>query len=139
MISVKKIDNDIMLKEAFAIRQKVFVIEQEVDPAEEYDEYENTSTHFLAYSNDAPAGTARYRTTENGIKLERFAVLEEMRGLGVGEALVKTVVAEVKNKAPKIYLHAQWHVIPFYAKFGFIAEGPEFEEANIRHRKMTLG
>lgn len=32
---------------AFAIRQKVFVAEQEVDPAEEYDEFEQSSIHYL--------------------------------------------------------------------------------------------
>jgi predicted GNAT family N-acyltransferase len=28
--------------------------------------------------------------------------------------------------------------MPFYARAGFVASGPEFEEAGIPHREMTL-
>ena len=75
-IKVEKVKTKEQFETIFNIRKNVFVIEQEVDPAKEYDEFEDSSTHFLASVEGSPAGTARWRFTKNGIKLERFAVLK---------------------------------------------------------------
>jgi predicted GNAT family N-acyltransferase len=141
-ISVQKVKTKEELDTVFDIREKVFVIEQEVDPAEEYDEFEETSTHFLAKFDGEAAGTARWRFTDKGIKLERFAVLKPMRGKGVGQALVRAVVDDIANhpesKGKKLYMHAQLDAMPLYAKFGFKQVGDMFEECNILHYKMEL-
>jgi predicted GNAT family N-acyltransferase len=130
-----------MLEQAFAIRRTVFVEEQAVAPEEEYDEYEEESRHYLAFMEDIPVGTARWRQTDKGIKLERFAVLREFRGQGVGELLLRQVLEDVKilrRNIPEgeVYLHAQVQVIPFYEKSGFEVKGEEFLEAGIRHKRM---
>jgi len=39
---------------------------------------------------------------------------------------------------PQVELNAQVQALPVYKKFGFEAEGEEFLDANIPHRKMTL-
>lgn len=141
-LQVKKITSDDQLKSAFWIREQVFVIEQEVDPKEEYDEFEKKSKHFLACIDDKPAGTARWRITPNGVKLERFAVLKEARGKGVGQALVAAVLEDIKEnpatEGKKKYLHAQLSAVPLYTKFGFEKVGDLFEECNIWHYKMQL-
>ncbi|MDO9551743.1 MULTISPECIES: GNAT family N-acetyltransferase [Rhodonellum] len=141
-ISVEKVQTEEQLNTIFKIREDVFVVEQEVDPAEEYDEFENTSTHFLAKIEGEPAGTARWRFTQNGVKLERFAVLKPMRGKAVGQALVKAVVEDIAShesaKGKLLYMHAQLTAIPLYEKFGFKKTGPMFEECNIQHFKMEL-
>ena len=79
MIEIRKIEsiNSDDGKTVFAIRQTVFVEEQEVDPALEYDEFESGSHHYLVLKDNQPAGTARWRKTNKGVKLERFAVLPE--------------------------------------------------------------
>jgi predicted GNAT family N-acyltransferase len=142
MINVLPISTPADLESAFSIRRKVFVEEQHVDAREEYDEFEDSSTHFLARADGTPCGTARWRRTSNGIKLERFAVLAAFRGQGVGKALVKTVLDDVFSQQPepieRIYLHAQLTAMPLYAGFGFIPVGPMFEEAGIQHYKMVL-
>ena len=122
---------------AFAIRQKVFVEEQEVDPAEEY-EFEEESHHFLLFKDGIPVMTARWRETEKGIKLERFAMLKEYRNLGLGSILLKEIIKDVKHLGKKVYLHAQLKAVPFYEREGFVAEGDIFEEANILHYLMIL-
>lgn len=141
-IKVDKVLTQEQLDTIFSIREKVFVIEQEVDPAEEYDEFEQTSTHFMALLDGVPAGTARWRFTEKGIKLERFAVLKEMRGKGIGQALVRAVLDDIANqpnvKGKKLYMHAQLDAMPLYAKFGFEQVGDLFEECSILHYKMEL-
>jgi predicted GNAT family N-acyltransferase len=137
MISVLFIDNDDLLAQAFLIRQKVFVEEQNVDYDIEYDEFEDDSRHFLAVYNFVPAGAARWRHTDKGIKLERFAVLKEYRNAGIGESLLNAVLEDVGNPDNTlIYLHAQNQVIPFYEKYGFGVVGDEFEEAGILHHEM---
>lgn len=122
------------------IRYQVFVVEQLVSEAEEYDEYEAGCPHFLAQVDGRPAGTARWRQTEKGYKLERFAVLLPYRKLGVGAALVKAVLAEVLPLASglPIYLHAQIQAAPFYEKLGFKPYGNQFFEANIPHVTMKF-
>ena len=80
MIDVKRIETPAQLDEAHRIRKEVFVIEQKCPEDIEW-EFEEESHHFLATSNNISAGTARWRETENGIKLERFAVLKEFRNI----------------------------------------------------------
>jgi predicted GNAT family N-acyltransferase len=123
------------LAEAFAIRRKVFVDEQHCPADLEY-ENDEFSTHFLATSNGVPCGAARWRQTENGIKLERFAVLPEYRGKGVGAHLVRAVLADIPPDAKKIYLNAQLSAVDFYLPFGFKPVGERFEEAGIMHQQM---
>jgi predicted GNAT family N-acyltransferase len=141
-ISVMKIADPDELPLLFDIRHEVFVVGQNVPKEEENDEYELTSTHFLATCDGTMCGTARWRATEEGVKLERFAVLEEYRGKGVAKALLDAMLKDIsKNKTvrgKKIYLHAQVYVVPFYEKNGFVPEGEEFVEAGIRHLKMYL-
>jgi predicted GNAT family N-acyltransferase len=128
------------LDSAFAIRQKVFVEEQRVSPEEEYDEYETTSMHYLAVSKGNPIGTARWRWTDKGIKLERFAVLEQARSQGVGSELLKFMLADIRRQTQEpnlyLYLHSQLPALEFYKRFGFVAVGEQFEECEIQHFKM---
>ncbi|MDP9047527.1 MAG: GNAT family N-acetyltransferase, partial [Bacteroidota bacterium] len=74
---------------------------------------------------------------DKGYKLERFAVLKKFRGRGIGQELVKKVLADLPFDAHYIYMHAQLPAIPLYEKFNFEKVGPEFEEAGIRHYKMV--
>jgi predicted GNAT family N-acyltransferase len=37
-----------------------------------------------------------------------------------------------------LMLHSQVSAIPFYAKLGFVAQGPAYDEAGIPHRNMIL-
>ena len=136
-IEAFKVADQDKLDKVFAIRREVFVIEQNCPPELEW-EFEDESTHFLATVNNDPAGAARWRKTEKGYKLERFAVLKKYRQLGIGQLLVKTVLADLPPNADFIYLHAQLSAIPLYEKFGFQKEGAQFEEAGIQHFKMRL-
>ena len=136
-ILVFKVNDQDNLDKVFAIRRKVFVEEQECPPELEW-EHEDESVHFLATVNGIPSGACRWRETDKGYKLERFAVLKEFRGQGVGQALVKTVLSDLPTSAKYVYLHAQLSAIGLYEKFGFKRSGHQFEEAGIQHFKMLL-
>ncbi len=136
-ICINRITTEEELHIAFEIRRKVFIEEQNVEENIEMDEFDKSSQHILAKINEEPIATARWRKTKHGLKLERFAVLKQFRGLKVGSELVLFCLE--KNSTEKnIYLNAQEAVIPFYEKFGFRSEGKQFCEANIPHKKMVL-
>jgi predicted GNAT family N-acyltransferase len=136
MTSIQKITSQKDLEKAFAIRDIVFVQEQGC-PADLEHEHDDIAIHFLATFNHIPAGAARWRKTEQGYKLERFAVLKEYRGKGIAAAMIKAVLADLPEEATYIYLNAQIDAVPVYEKNGFQKVGEQFEEAGIRHFKMV--
>ena len=142
-LTVRKATNPEELSHAFQIREAVFVNEQQVSAEEEYDRHDTSATHLIVYDPEGvPCGTARWRATQRGIKLERFAVLRSHRGLGVGRLLLETILWDIDEdpnvSQQSVYLHAQTAAVGFYEKFGFDRVGDEFEECNIKHYKMML-
>ena len=135
-IKINKVNNPQLLETVFAIRREVFVVEQNCPPELEW-EHEEESIHFLATVDGQPAGACRWRKTDLGYKLERFAVLKQYRGLGVAHTMVTTLLNDLPADANYIYLNAQIAAMPLYAKSGFEKTGPQFEEAGIQHYKMV--
>jgi predicted GNAT family N-acyltransferase len=125
-------------KKAFAVRQEVFVVEQGVDTALEYDDQEEASTHFLALDGEDAVAVARMRHTADGIKLERFAVPLRHRNRGLGSQMLDFVMKDIRNSPLTVYLHAQLRAVPFYERHGFACEGNVFEEAGILHYRMVF-
>lgn len=140
MIRVKLVESQDELDQAFAIREKVFSEDLGVAWEETFDRFDQESIHFIAFYDKEPAGSARYRHTEKGIRLERFAVSPEFRGKGVGKRLVQSSLGhiEANRKSPGqlIYLHAQLAVMPLYSRYGFYQVGEKFLEANLEHFEM---
>ena len=129
-------ENKELLNKAFEIRTIVFVEEQNVDHELEYDGLDDEAIQYLVFYNNKPVGTGRRRNTEEGIKLERFAVYKDYRGKKIGAALIKFILNELLPTESKIYLNAQVAVEVFYEKYGFKREGDKFVEADIEHYKM---
>ena len=130
--AITKKDKD----KCFSIRRNVFVKEQNILEKIEFDDESIDATYFIAQYKNIFVGTARYRFTDFGIKLERFAVLKPFRGSGVGKSLIMFMLKYLQ-KEKYIYLHAQRDVIEFYSKFGFYSVGKPFNEADITHQKMV--
>ena len=135
-IQVSQVNDPGDLEKVFAIRREVFVVEQNCPPELEW-EFEDESIHFLALVDNTPAGAARWRKTDKGYKLERFAVLKQHRGQGVAHVMVRTALNDLPADADYIYLNAQVDAMPLYEKSGFEKTGPQFEEAGIQHYKMV--
>lgn len=118
-----------------AVREPVFVQEQNVPLDMEWDELDPLSQHVLALDDGGrPVGTGRLTPDQ---RIGRMAVLPEWRGHGVGEALLHRLIEQAKALGyPAIELHAQVDAIGFYERNGFNAYGEDFDEAGIRHRHM---
>ena len=140
MIQVRIVENQEELDQVFAIREKVFIEEQGCDRDEEFDGLDDDAVHFIAYYGDDLAGTSRYRETEKGIKLERFAVYAGYRGQGLGKCLLERMIDHIRNdnQDPELllYLHAQMEARPLYARRGFKETGEKFMEAGIEYIEM---
>jgi len=123
-----------------AIRREVFINEQNVPEAEEIDTLDADAIHILARDAEGRAwGTARLLIQGSTGKIGRVAVRKGARGTGLGARLIEVSIAEL-GKIPgvtRLKLSAQTHVIPFYERFGFVAHGPEYDDAGIPHRDMT--
>ena len=117
------------------IRRVVFIEEQKVDPEIEY-EYEDEGNYYILFYQKKPIATARWRNTDKGIKLERFALLREFRNKGLGSILLREVLSDVIPCGKLIYLHSQIIAVNYYKRAGFVASGDHFYEADIEHVMM---
>ena len=118
------------------IRRRVFIEEQNVPNDLEWDGADDDARHWLALHDGEPVGTARM--LRNG-HIGRMAVLNHARNRGVGSAILRHVLEDARRQQLReVYLHAQTHALPFYAREGFVAEGAEFPDAGIPHRTMRL-
>ncbi|MER5884476.1 GNAT family N-acetyltransferase [Streptomyces sp. NPDC001941] len=128
----------------FAVRREVFVEEQGVDEALEYDVHDEPGAetlHLLAVGPEGPLGTGRLLRAagaEEGVgALGRLAVLRSARGRGVGAALVRAVEEAARGRGFVVVdLHAQVSAVEFYERLGYVAYGGEFLDAGIVHRAM---
>lgn len=134
-IIIQQVNTQNEKNECMSIRRSVFIEEQNIPEMIELDDSVIKSTNFLAIYDGNFIGTARYRITNLGIKLERFAVLKDYRGVGAGKSLVRFIIKSIKSRSI-IYLHAQEPVIKFYTKLGFTPVGDIFYEADIPHKKL---
>lgn len=120
---------------AHALREAVFVREQQVPAELERDALDPLCRHVLALDADGAAiGTGRL--APDG-KIGRLAVRADRRGEGVGEAMLRRLLAIADDQGLRAtYLHAQLRATALYARNGFVAHGPRFVEAGIEHRAM---
>ena len=115
------------------IRRQVFIEEQKVPEELEWDEFDDSSIHFLASCEGKPVACARLKADG---QIGRMAVLAEYRNRGLGRKLLQFILQTSEQKLSKVYLHAQLTAVPFYKKQEFIETGEIFYEANIPHREM---
>jgi predicted GNAT family N-acyltransferase len=127
-------------EEAYLIRQKVFIQEQGVPEEMELDELDSSARHALAYESKLCVGTGRLvHLDSRHAQIGRMAVLSTFRNRGIGKAILSHLIALAKaERVFTLMLHSQVSAIPFYAKLGFIAQGPTYDEAGIPHRNMIL-
>jgi len=134
-------DSDVLLHKSYEIRQHVFVNEQGVPEAIVHEDAESLAHYFVALDEEGNAlGTARWRKTSQGVKLERFAVLPVYRNKGLGADLLRSILLDIKSKFGSgvlVYLNAQLEAINLYAHQGFLPIGPRFIEADIMHQRMS--
>lgn len=118
------------------IRTKVFIQEQHVPEAQEWDRWDDFSVHAVAILDGVAVGTARLT---RDCKIGRMAVLKDYRKQGIGQAMLEYLIEEAQDRGmTQLSLNAQTHAQDFYAKHGFQAVGEEFLDVQIPHIEMRL-
>lgn len=117
------------------VREVVFVREQGIPAALEWDDADASAMHVLALDVGGDAiGTGRL--LRNGT-IGRMAVLAAYRGRGVGRALLTALLDVAREQGHlEVTLSAQTRVLGFYARQGFEPVGNAYLEADIPHQRM---
>ena len=117
------------------VRYEVFVREQGVPEALEWDGRDADCLHVLAEdAHGAAIGCGRLLPDGH---IGRMAVLPAWRRRGIGAALLAQLLDGARRRGLRqAILHAQTSAAPFYAAHGFRVSGPEFMEAGLAHVEM---
>ncbi|MBF0738857.1 GNAT family N-acetyltransferase [Staphylococcus arlettae] len=126
-------------QDAFDIRKQVFVEEQGVPLENELDDYDAFATHIIGYDDkQQPFATARFRQYDQGVKIERVAILPTYRKSGYGKKLMQFIETSAAQQGyTKLILNAQLHAKLFYSSLGYNSVGDIFYEEEIKHVKMV--
>ncbi len=119
-----------------AVRHAVFVQEQGIPAALEWDGRDPACRHVLAISHTGePIGTARVQADGH---IGRMAVLAPWRHMGVGRALLASLIRTAEeHRLTSVWLTAQVQAVGFYQRAGFVVDGDPFMEAGITHQRMV--
>jgi predicted GNAT family N-acyltransferase len=122
---------------ALALRHRVFCGEQGVPADLELDGRDGEALHVVALREGAVIGTCRLVVDGGTAKLGRMAVEPDLRGRGIGAALLAGAEREARAiAARRISLHAQARARELYTRAGFTERGEHFDEAGIEHVLM---
>ena len=133
-ITIKEVDFKHHFSDIENIRTSVFINEQNVPVELEWDEFDNESTHILAYYSNKAVGTARLLSDGH---IGRMAVLKDYRNRNIGKNMLKYLLDLAKKKSlDNIVLSAQEHAVEFYKKYGFSVCSDVYLDAGIPHYDM---
>lgn len=119
-----------------AVRHAVFVTEQGIPAALEWDGLDADCVHVLACTPDGQA-VATGRLAPEG-RIGRMAVLPAWRRQGVGRAVLACLLRLAASRGlSDVFLHAQRDAADFYSRAGFRESGAPFATAGIEHVRMT--
>ena len=125
-----------------AIRRTVFIEGQNVPESLEVDGEDPMCLQFLGFHDGEAVATARVKTGDGYFKFQRVAVLDAMRGRGVGDKLMRFMMDDLARlpdaQGKTFVLSSQVHALGFYERLGFVVSSDEYMEAGIAHRDMEM-
>jgi predicted GNAT family N-acyltransferase len=122
---------------ALRLRERVFTGEQGVRTDADRDGRDGDATHIVAVEDGEVIGTCRLVFDGPTARLGRMAVRAELRGRGVGAALLEEAERCAREAgSARIGLHAQTPAMSLYARSGYVQRGARFIEEGIPHVSM---
>ena len=127
------------IAEPLAIRREVFVEEQGVSEAQEFDAFDTSALHLMVYVEEEPAATGRIWHDGKGFWIGHLAVSKKYRGQQIGDLALRLLIYKAfASGAETLTVSAQTYITALYAKFGFKPVGEEYMEAGRPHIEMRL-
>ena len=157
MLDVRLGGWDVLGTDAAALRRQVFVDEQGIPAALEWDGADAGALHAVACNRfglalatgrlvagapDAAGepGTPGMSRSARISRIGRMAVLASLRGSGIGGTVLQALMQAARSRGDaQVLLHAQASAVAFYRRHGFVPQGPVFDEAGIAHQAMVCG
>ena len=127
-------DGEPLLK---SIREVVFIREQGIPEASEWDGLDENCRHALALSLQGDAiGCGRMRPDGH---IGHIAVLPQWRKQKVGTAIMEALLDYARaHDYPRVSVDVQPRYVPFYRSLGFVEQGEASGNAAPPHTKMFL-
>ena len=125
--------------DARTLRSAVFIDELRSPAEMANDATDATAVHAVAYNRLGLAlGTGRLLQHRPAIgKIQRLAVMQGMRGGGIGGAVLHTLLKAAQQRGDEeVLVHAQPSAAAFFARAGFIQQGAVFEVAGLPQVEM---
>ena len=122
------------------LRMAVFVQEQGIPEALEWDDADHTALHALTTNRlGLPLATGRLLSPGPGTaRVGRLAVHKLMRGTGLAKDMVQRLMTVARERGDTtVVLDAQCSAVGFYASLGFESRGATFMDAGIEHIEMA--
>ena len=125
------------LYDIMCLRDRVFVVGQEITAEPELDGRDREAWHVEVHDGSRLVATARLFVSEDPISVGRIAVDHEIQRAGYGTAMMHWVNDWLGSRRAE--MHAQAHLEPWYARLGWKRVGDIFMEAEIPHVTMRWG
>ncbi|MCV2392872.1 GNAT family N-acetyltransferase [Actinotalea sp. M2MS4P-6] len=132
-----------LLYRVLRLRVQVFVVEQECayEDLDGRDLEPGTELHWVADDDDPTRVLATLRVLrdpDGAMRIGRVVTDPAARSLGVASTLMARAVERCAELSPTadVVLDAQAHLADWYARFGFVVDGPGFLEDGIPHVPM---
>ncbi|MGG7307769.1 GNAT family N-acetyltransferase [Curtobacterium sp. AB451] len=126
----------VTLHEILRLRQDVFVVEQAAAYADiDGRDLEPGTLQFWAGQGSVDATLRLLREEDGTERIGRVATAKAARGQGLSSRLMEAAIAEARSA--RIAIDAQAHLEQWYARFGFVRSGADFNEDGIPHLPMT--
>jgi ElaA protein len=122
--------------DVWRLRQQVFVVEQQ-SPYPDLDgrDHEPTTRHLLVERDGRLVAYARVLDDGGWARTGRVLVAPDARGQGLADELVQTALEVIGDR--EVRLDAQTGLRDWYASYGFVVIGPEFDEDGVVHIPMA--
>ena len=131
------------LYDLIRLRVDVFVVEQRCPYAElDGRDVEPGTRHLWVSDGERAVAYLRVLVEPDGtLRIGRVCVAEPHRGAGLAHRLVTEALRQIAATDPRadVVLDAQSHLVGWYERLTFCADGEEFVEDGIPHVPMRLG
>lgn len=135
--TLRKVTTPAMFNDVSYLRYEVFINEQHISLADEYDSHEEMWTSYVVYHDEKPVATLRlkYVKETRTLTFGRIAVLKEHRNKGIAKKMINTLIEEYKEKSRPftVEISGQAHLTRFYENLGFTRVGESYFDAKIEH------
>ena len=124
------------LHEILRLRGDVFVVEQHIWQENDVDGRDPDALHILGHDpSGALVATARLLQLDSPVEVGRIVVRADVRGRGVGSALMATI-ENILGPCTAV-LSAQAYLEGWYAKRGWVREGDVYDEVGTPHVRLV--